>query len=142
MIRVAAIIILSITLILTLCSWVDISQVSVYNGVIRGSSPLGGSQIQYYLDSYSSLGVTSSGSIFNNGSSVLHGAIQVAGSEYSLRIFAGQLPEVEYNGSWISYEIVPDQTPPHYHVMVYFAAFLAFLIIVLIIFLIMRGFAV
>ena len=126
----------------TLCSWVDVSQVPVYDGVIRGSSPLSGSDIQYYLDSYSDLGISDTGSIFNNGSSVLHGAAMISGTEYNIRLFAGQLPEIEYNGSWITQEIIPEVTPPHYPVVVYFGAFIIFILIILVIFLIMRGFAI
>lgn len=121
---------LSVSLILSLCSWVNPDTVDVYSGVIRyvdtqafPVSDLSG-VCQYILESYENLALSSSGSIYNVNSSIVQGRILINGQEYQCRLagFGGLSIYQSYiyssgqssstRWAWVSYELVPDQGLP------------------------------
>ena len=130
--------ILIVIMIVCLCSWVDPVTVNTYDGILVGSGPLSGSPISYYLTSRD-VGVSDTGYLINSGSSVIHGLIKIGYSEYQLRIFSGQEPEIYYNGSWQVYNISPEVVPATMPFPVYILIFVVALVMVIVIFSICRS---
>lgn len=126
-------------IICALCSWVDPVTVNIYSGVIRGSGSLSGLPCQFYITS-SDVGIADTGELLNVGSSIIHGSVLAGSSEYELRIFSNQGSELNVNGQWVDYQIVPEVMPAVFPFVVYIGVFIALICFMLLIFCIGRCF--
>lgn len=136
--KLCLICLLVVILIANLCSWVDPVTVNTYDGVLVGGGSLSGASVSYYLTSRD-IGISDLGYLINLGSSVIHGEIKIGSSEYSMRIFSGSEPEIYYNGSWQTYNIVPEVVPAVMPFPVYILIFIVAMVMVIVIFTICRS---
>lgn len=123
-------------------AWVDPNSVPVYTGTISGNGLYSGYQVSYYVDQSYTLIRDSSGVLYNNGSTVIHGSALINNLEVSLRFFPQQYSELEINGEWQSYSIIPDQMPAKFPAVVYAALIIVFVLALVLVFSIVRGFGV
>lgn len=122
-------------MILYLCSWVDPVQVNTYSGTIVGGGIINGSYISYYVTNTYYLGYDTTGYMFNNGDTVIHGSCLLPnGIECDLRLFPGEEPEINYSGTWISIRILPETTPAKYPLPVYILFFVCAVVIIILVF--------
>lgn len=123
-------------------AWVDPNTVPVYTGTLSGNGLYSGYQVSFYVDQSFTLIRDSSGALYNNGSTVIHGAALINNLETALRFFPSQSSELEINGIWESYSIIPDQMPAKFPAVVYAALIIVFVLALVLVFSIVRGFGV
>lgn len=141
--KIICIVLICLMMMLTLCSWVDTSIVNVYTGYISGAGSLSGQPCEYYIDNTYNIGLENTGSIFNNGSSTIHGKIRVNGIEYDMAIYPGATPTIHYsNNTWIDVDIRPDVVPAKFPYILYVTFLLACILVIVLILSVVKGFNV
>lgn len=139
-------------LFLFLCSFVDPHTVDVYSGNIKFVSSeysvtqLSGS-IEYYLDDYTYVGLSSGGHLFNSSGTAVYGTGIVNGTEYNIRMQARSGFEIEqsyihnnYTRSvWVSYNLTPDVIPSSWDVVQLAPLFLVIISLIAVCFIIFKG---
>lgn len=123
-------------------AWVDPNSVPVYTGTLSGNGLYSGYKVSFYVDQSYNLIRDSSGALYNNGNQVIHGAALINNLEAALRFFPSQSSELEINGIWESYSIIPDQMPAKFPAVVYAALIIVFVLALVLVFSIVRGFGV
>lgn len=139
-------------LFLCLCSFVDADTVDVYTGDISfidseyNVTRLSGN-IEYYLDDYSYLGLSSGGHLFNASNITLNGTAIISGTEYNIRMqprsgFEIQQTYITNNMTrtvWVSYNLTPDIIPSSWDVPQLAPVLLVILALIIVCFVIFKG---
>lgn len=137
---------------LMFCSFVDPATVDVYEGDIQFVSStydvtrLSGN-IEYYLDDYTIIGLSSGGHLFNASGDTVNGTAIIGGTEYNIRLQARsglEIEQVYYNNNvqrttWVSYNLTPDIIPSQFQAPDITIMLIFVIVFVLVAFLVMRG---
>lgn len=134
-------------------SWVDDSTVDVYSGSIQFSDDndypvthLSG-RIDFYLSSYSGLGLDSNGFLINTQANSKIGFCRINGTEFSCRynsLGGFQIQQSYYSGSsyrsvWISYDLTSDTVPTSFSLPEFAIVFLVILVFFLVVIYLLSG---
>lgn len=115
---------------LNMVAWVDESTIDVYTGTIA-SGQFAGYQCKYYLNDYYGIARSGGGYLISTDHSK-QGKLLINSFETEFTLSPDQPAKMMLNGSWVDFEIVPDQMPAAMPFPVFIGMFAVLLILAII----------